>query len=114
MIKTLGGRRLGVTSSHKKALMRNMATSLFLHEKIETTIMKAKELRPYAEKLITHAKNGKHFMVRREIHNRTAYKKLFDVLATRYQARAGGYTRILRLGARAGDNAETGLIQLVQ
>lgn len=114
MIKTLGGRRLGVTSSHKRSLMRNMAVSLFLHERVETTIMKAKELRPYAEKLITHAKNGKHYMVRREIQDRTAYKKLFDVLATRYQARAGGYTRIHRTGRRLGDNAEKGLISLVQ
>ncbi|TBR21614.1 50S ribosomal protein L17 [bacterium] len=114
MIKTLGGRRLGVTSSHKRALMRNMATSLFLHERIETTIMKAKELRPYAEKLITCAKNGKHFMVRKEIQDKKAYTKLFDVLAARYEKRPGGYTRIHRLGTRIGDNAETGLIQLVQ
>ncbi|MDE2293070.1 MAG: 50S ribosomal protein L17 [Elusimicrobia bacterium] len=113
MIKTLGGRRLGRTSSHKRALLRNMATSLFLHEKVETTIMKAKELRPYAEKLITHAKHGKHYLVRREIHDRTAYKKLFDVLAQRYQERPGGYTQIFRLGARAGDNAPAGLIKLV-
>ena len=114
MIKTLGGRRLGVTSSHKRSLMRNMAVSLFLHERVETTIMKAKELRPYAEKLITQAKSGKHFMVRKEIHNRVAYKKLFDVLATRYQDRKGGYTRVHRTGRRMGDNAEKGLISLVQ
>lgn len=114
MIKTLGGRRLGVTSSHKRALLRNMATSLFLHERLETTIAKAKELRPFAEKLITQAKKGRHDQVRPVIQDKTAYKKLFGVLATRYQARAGGYTRIHRLGSRVGDNAETGLIQLVQ
>jgi large subunit ribosomal protein L17 len=67
--KALGRRQLGVTSSHRRSLLRNMATSLFKHERIETTIAKAKELRPYAEKLITHAKKGEHFMVRR-LHSR--------------------------------------------
>jgi large subunit ribosomal protein L17 len=90
-----------------------MATSLFLHEKVETTIAKAKELRPFAEKLITSAKQGKHFMVRRVIHDKTVYKKLFDVLAPRYAQRPGGYTRIVHLVPRAGDNAKRGLISLV-
>lgn len=113
MIKTTGGRKLGVTSSHRRALLRNMATSLFLHEKVETTIAKAKELRPFAEKIITDAKNGKHYMVRRVIQDKTVYKKLFETLAPRYKARPGGYTRILHLAPRAGDNAERGLISLV-
>jgi ribosomal protein L17 len=90
-----------------------MATSLFLHEKIETTIAKAKELRPYAERLITEAKKGKHFMVRRQIQDKTVYKKLFEILAPRYAQRPGGYTRILRLAPRQGDNATRGLISLV-
>lgn len=111
--KTLGGRKLGVTSTHKKALLRNMATSLFLHEKIQTSDAKARELRPYAEKLITQAKHGKHYMVRRVISDKTVYKKLFEVLAPRYAQRPGGYTRILRLAPRAGDQAKRSMIALV-
>jgi len=111
--KALGRRQLGITSSHRRALLRNMATSLFKHEKIETTIAKAKELRPYAEKLITNAKKGEHFMVRRQIQDRVVYKKLFEVLAPRYMQRPGGYTRILKIAPRLGDNAKLGLIMLV-
>ena len=113
MIKTLGGRKLGVTSSHRRALLRNMATSLFLHEKLETTIAKAKELRPFAERLIGQAVHGKHQLVRRHIHDKTVYRKLFEVLAPRYASRPGGYTRIMRLAPRVGDNARRGLIALV-
>ncbi|MEK7390337.1 MAG: 50S ribosomal protein L17 [Elusimicrobiota bacterium] len=111
--KALGRRQLGITSAHRRALLRNMATSLFKHERIETTIAKAKELRPYAEKLITNAKKGEHFMVRRQIQDKTVYKKLFEVLAPRYAQRPGGYTRILRIAPRVGDNAKLGLIMLV-
>ena len=114
MIKTLGGRKLGRTASHRRALMRNMATSLFLHERIQTSMAKAKELRSFAERIITRAKKGKHLLVRRDIHDKTAFKKLFDVLAQRYQERPGGYTQILRLGRRTGDNSVQGLIRLVQ
>ena len=111
--KTEGRRKLGVTSSHRRALLKNMATSLFKHERIETTIAKAKELRPYAEKLITNAKKGEHFMVRRQIQDKVVYKKLFEVLAPRYAQRPGGYTRILKIAPRIGDNAKLGLIMLV-
>jgi large subunit ribosomal protein L17 len=111
--KALGRRQLGITSSHRRSLLRNMATSLFQHERIETTLAKAKELRPYAEKLITHAKKGEHFMVRRQIHDKIVYTKLFEVLAPRYAQRPGGYTRILRLDPRRGDNSKRGLIMLV-
>jgi large subunit ribosomal protein L17 len=111
--KTGGRRKLGVTSSHRSALLRNMATSLFKHERIETTLAKAKELRPYAEKLITNAKKGEHFMVRRQIHDKLVYTKLFEVLAPRYAQRPGGYTRILKIEPRLGDNAKRGLIMLV-
>jgi ribosomal protein L17 len=90
-----------------------MATSLFLHEKVETTIAKAKELRPFAEKIITQAKLGKHYMVRRSIHDKIVYKKLFETIAPRYKERPGGYTRILHLAPRLGDNAKRGLISLV-
>jgi len=113
MIKQMGGRRLGVTGSHRRALLRNLATSLFLHEKIETTIAKAKALRPFAERIITQARDGKHYLVRRNIHDKVVYKKLFDVLAPRYAQRPGGYTRILRLASRPGDNASRGLVALV-
>mgnify|MGYP003395084675 CR=1 FL=1 len=110
---TLGRRKLGVTSSHRRSLLRNMATSLFKHEKIETTLAKAKELRPYAEKLITNAKKGEPCMVRRQIHDKMVYKKLFEVIAPRYAQRPGGYTRILKIEPRLGDNAKLGLIMLV-
>jgi ribosomal protein L17 len=113
MVKQMGGRKLGVTSSHRRALLRNMATSLFMHEKVETTLAKAKELRPFAERLITDAKQGKHFMVRRQIADKVVYKKLFEVLAPRYRERPGGYTRILKLSARKSDSAKRGLIALV-
>lgn len=113
MIKTLGGRKLGVTGTHRRALLRNMATSLFLHEKVTTTVAKAKELRPYAERLITHAVKGKYFLVRRHVHDKKVFKKLFEVLAPRYAKRPGGYTRIVRLLPRLGDNAARGMITLV-
>jgi large subunit ribosomal protein L17 len=111
--KTEGRRKLGVTGSHRRALLKNMATSLFKHERVETTLAKAKELRPYAEKLITSAKKGEHFMVRRQIQDKAVYKKLFEVLAPRYAQRPGGYTRILKIAPRIGDNAKLGLIMLV-
>jgi large subunit ribosomal protein L17 len=114
MIKTLGGRKLGRTSSHRRAMLRTMTASLILHERVETTIAKAKELRCAAEKLITHAKRGNHFEVRKRLQNKAAFKKLFDVIVQRYESRPGGYTQILRLGARAGDNTQTGLIRLMQ
>ncbi|MFH1723406.1 MAG: 50S ribosomal protein L17 [Elusimicrobiota bacterium] len=114
MIKNLGGNKLGRTASHRRATLRNMATSLILSERVTTTITKAKELRPFAEKVITQAKRGNHRQVRRVIHDKGAYKKLFDVLARRYQDRPGGYTQILRLERRTGDNAPQGLIRLVQ
>lgn len=113
MVKQLGGRKLGVTSSHRRAMMRNMTMSLFLHEKIETSITRAKELRSFSEKLITSAKKGKHYMVRRDIQDKVVYRKLFDVLAPRYAKRPGGYTRIVRLVRRPGDDSPRSLISLV-
>ena len=110
------GRALGRTTSHKKALMRNMATSLFQHGRIETTEAKAKELRPYAEKLITLAKKGDLHAKRqaaREIHDRDVLVALFDQIGPKMAERPGGYTRILKTGFRQGDGAETALIELV-
>jgi large subunit ribosomal protein L17 len=110
------GRALGRTSEHKSALMRNMASSLFRHGRIETTEAKAKELRPYAEKLITLAKKGDLHAKRlaaREIHDREVLVMLFDKIGPSVAERAGGYTRILKTGFRQGDGAETALIELV-
>ena len=110
------GRALGRTSEHKEALLRNMATSLFRHGRIETTTAKAKELRPYAEKLITLAKRGDLAAKRlaaRSIQDRDVLVLLFNEIGPRVAERAGGYTRILKTGFRQGDGAETALIELV-
>ena len=110
------GRTLSRTASHKKATMRNMATSLFRHERIETTTAKAKELRPFAERLITLGKRGDLHARRlagRLIADRQVLGKLFDDIGPRFTERPGGYTRILKLGTRRGDAAEMVLIELV-
>ena len=96
--------------------MRNLATSLFRHERVETTTAKAKELRPFAERLITLARRGDLHARRlagRRIQDRTVLGKLFDDIGPRFQERPGGYTRILKLGHRRGDAAEMALIELV-
>lgn len=111
------GRQLSRTRSHRKATLRNMATSLFLHERIETTSAKAKELRPYAERLITLARRGdlhSRRLAAMKIQDRHVLGKLFDDIAPRYAERPGGYTRILKLGNRKGDAAEMSLIELVR
>ena len=112
----VGGRKLGRTSSHRTALFRNMAAALIKHEQITTTLPKAKELRPYVEKLITLAKKG-GLSNRRLAHARllddTQLVKLFDILAKRYQDRAGGYTRVLKAGFRYGDSAPVAVIEFV-
>jgi large subunit ribosomal protein L17 len=110
------GRQLSRTSTHRAATLRNLATSLFRHERIETTTAKAKELRPYAERLITLARKGDVHSRRvagRKIQDRAVLGKLFDEIAPRYAERPGGYTRILKLGNRKGDAAEMSLIELV-
>jgi large subunit ribosomal protein L17 len=111
------GRQLSRTASHRKATLRNMATSLFRHERIETTTAKAKELRPFAERLITLAKRGdvhSRRLAGRKIADREILGKLFDDIAPRFQERPGGYTRVLKTGARKGDGAEMALIELVE
>ena len=112
----VGGRKLGRTSSHRTAMFRNMAAALIKHEQITTTLPKAKELRPYVEKLITLAKKG-GLSNRRLAHSRllddTQLQKLFDVLAPRYAGRNGGYTRVLKAGLRASDAAPIAIIELV-
>src|SRR5262245_4795298 len=111
-------RKLGRITPHRTALLRNLATALFERERIRTTLMKAKELRPYAEKLITLAKREEGQLharrqVLRDIHDPAIVKKLFDTLGARFAARAGGYTRILRLGPRRGDGAEMAIVELL-
>jgi large subunit ribosomal protein L17 len=111
------GRQLSRTSTHRAATLRNLATSLFRHERIETTTAKAKELRPYAERLITLARKGdihSRRLAGRKIQDRMVLGKLFDEIAPRYTERPGGYTRILKLGNRKGDAAEMSLIELVR
>jgi large subunit ribosomal protein L17 len=98
-------------------MLSNMATSLFQHERIQTTAAKAKELRPYAERLITLARRGDlhaRRLAARSIHDKEALQKLFDTLGPRYADRDGGYTRILKLGRRKGDGSEVALVQLVE
>src|SRR3954465_10467906 len=112
----VGGRKLGRTSSHRTAMFRNMSAALIKHEQITTTTAKAKELRPYVEKLITLAKKG-GLSNRRLAHARllddAQLVKLFDVLAPRYADRNGGYTRIIKAGIRASDAAPIAVIEFV-
>jgi large subunit ribosomal protein L17 len=111
-------RKLGRITPHRIALLRNLATALFERERVRTTLMKAKELRPYAERLITLAKRDEgrlHARRRasRDIRDPLVLRKLFDSLGTRFADRAGGYTRILRLGPRKGDGAEMAILELL-
>ena len=125
MRHNLGYRKLGRVTEHRIALLRNQAAALLRHEKIETTMPKAKELRPFVERLITIAKrgvaagdaNGKALHARRmviaDLPDQDVVRKLFDTLAPRFAARPGGYTRILRVGFRRGDSAEVAQVELV-
>jgi len=110
------GRKLGRTSSHREAMFRNMATSLFEHERIVTTKEKAKELRPIAEKMITLAKRG-DLHARRQalgyIRSKDVVHKLFTEIAEQFADRKGGYTRIIQTGVRQGDCASMAIIELV-
>ena len=125
MRHNVGHKKLGRVTEHRIALLRNQAEALIRHEKIETTIPKAKALRPFVERLITIAKrgvaagdaNGKSLHARRmvleDIQNRDVVAKLFDTIAPRFAERPGGYTRILRVGFRRGDAAEVAQIELI-
>jgi len=110
------GRKLGRTSAHRKALFRNMVTSLLEHEQIRTTDAKAKELRGVAERMITLGKKGTLHARRqalRTIRSKDVTSKVFDELADRYRDRSGGYTRVVKLGQRPGDAAPMAIIELV-
>jgi large subunit ribosomal protein L17 len=118
-------RKLGRVTEHRIAMLRNQASALLKYEHIETTMPKAKELRPFVERIITIAKRGlaageanartlhARRLVLRDIQDRDVVSKLFDTIAPRFEARPGGYTRILRLGYRRGDSAEVAQIELV-
>lgn len=113
----VSGRKLGVTSSHRVAMLRSMATSLIKHEQITTTLPKAKELRPYVERIITLGKRGDLHARRQayaQIRDEKVVDKLFTTIAERYKARQGGYTRVLKAGMRYGDAADMAVIELVE
>ena len=110
------GRHFNRTAEHRKMMMRNLATSLFLHGRVETTTAKAKELRQFAEPLITRAKRGDlhaRRLVASQLTDPSAVVKLFAEIGPRYIERPGGYTRVLHLGHRAGDAADIAIIELV-
>jgi large subunit ribosomal protein L17 len=111
------GRRLDRTTEHRTAMFRNMVTSLFRHERITTTTPKAKEMKRFADKFITLAKEGTAHarrLAHRDVRDVEVLNKLFDTLGPRFKDRAGGYTRIIRVGRRAGDAAEMAMIELVE
>ena len=108
--------KLNRTASHRKALLSNLATQLFMYKKIKTTAVKAKALRPVAERLITFAKKGTvaaRRQVLRTVRDKKVVKELFDDIAPTFEDRQGGYTRIIKLGCRQGDGAELAYIELV-
>ena len=110
------GRQLSRTSTHKRAMLNNMAASLFAHGGVTTTQAKAKELRPFAEKLITLARRGdlhSRRLVERKIKDREITHKLFTEIGPRFAARPGGYTRILKMGHRVGDGADVAKVELL-
>ena len=109
-------KKLNRTSSHRKALLMNLSNALLKHEQITTTLPKAKQLRPYVEKIITLGKKGDLHSRKKTIsilQDKKNTKKVFDILANRYKNRLGGYTRIVKLGNRYGDNAPTAIIEFV-
>lgn len=111
-----GGRKLGRTSSHRRALLRNLVTEFLDKERLITTVPKAKELRPFAEKMITLGKRSSLHARRQAlavVRSKSVVGKLFDSLAPRFADRNGGYTRIIRLGPRKGDGAELAVIELI-
>jgi len=112
----IGYRKLGKTTSHRKAMFANMAAALIKHEQIKTTLPKAKELRKFVDRLITQGKKGQLSNRRQamsKLRDETQLQKLFEVLGPRYAERQGGYTRVLKAGFRYGDNAPMAVIELV-
>ena len=116
MKHNISHRKLNRTSSHRKALLMNLSNALLKHEQITTTLAKAKELRPFVEKIITLGKKGDLTSRKKAIsilQDEKNIKKIFDIFANRYKDRSGGYTRIVKIGNRYGDNAPTAIIEFV-
>ena len=116
MKHNIKNKKLNKTSSHRKAMFMNMSNALIKHEQLTTTLAKAKELRRFVEKIVTLGKKGDLLSRRKAIsilQDQKMSKKVFDVLAERYKTRAGGYTRIIKLGNRYGDNAPTAVIEFI-
>ncbi|HWV37626.1 MAG TPA: 50S ribosomal protein L17 [Vulgatibacter sp.] len=112
----VAGRRFSRTSAHREAMMDNMIISLFRHERIRTTVPKAKEARKLADRMISLGKKGSlhaRRLASRTVHDKEVLSKLFDQIAPRFEARPGGYTRIVRIGRRLGDSAEMAFLELV-
>ena len=117
MKHNIKNKKLNKTSSHRKAMFMNMSNALIKHEQITTTLAKAKELRRFIEKIVTLGKNGDLISRRKAVsilQDHKMSKKVFDVLADRYKNRNGGYTRIIKLGNRFGDNAPTAVIEFIE
>lgn len=117
MSHRVGYRKLGRKTEHRIATLRNLAAALFEHERIETTLFKAKELRPFAEKMITRARQDSvhaRRLIFAQLRNRKLVETLFETIAPRCMSRPGGYTRIIRTGPRRGDAAEMAIIELVE
>jgi large subunit ribosomal protein L17 len=115
-VLTHAGRKLGRPTGHRIALLRNMSSQLLHHEKIETTVPKAREVARFAEKLITAAKAeglSARRRVAQDLHDKAVQEKLFEVLVPRYKARKGGYTQLIRKGPRLSDGSEMGILRLV-
>ena len=117
MYHQIAGRKLGRTTDHKEAMLKNLVTSLILHERIETTEAKAKELRKLADRMITLGKKGDLASLRRamkSVRSKEALGKLFTEIAPRFAARNGGYTRVIKYRNRRGDGATTAIIEWVE
>ena len=117
MKHNIKNKKLNKTSSHRKAMFMNMSNALIKHEQITTTLAKAKELRRFVEKIITLGKKGDLLSRRKAVsilQDQKMSKKVFEILADRYKNRSGGYTRIIKLGNRFGDNAPTAVIEFVE
>ncbi|MEF3280390.1 MAG: 50S ribosomal protein L17 [Elusimicrobiota bacterium] len=113
MIKCYGDKKLSKTGSHRKAMFKNMMTSLIMNEKIVTTSAKAKELRRFFDKLVNDAKKNNYLKLKSEISDKSAFKKLIGVLAPRYKDRVSGYTTLINVGYRRGDNSLLTMVKLV-
>ena len=116
MKHNIKNKKLNKTSSHRKAMFMNMSNALIKHEQITTTLSKAKELKRFVEKIVTLGKKGDLLSRRKAVsilQDQKMLKKVFDVFAERYKARSGGYTRIIKLGNRYGDNAPTAVIEFI-